>query len=403
MSWPIVLAVRRVVTLSLSCVLVGACASGEYTIELDVVSDTTRDATEAIELALLEGGCDDVLRGAPAEGAAQTRVLRRDGDRSSFSPTRGGRYGVYAVARDPQCVPLAAGCTEAELEAGGRGTIVVRLEDVSAMACTACDDGACLGEVDAGAPDAGVLDAGHDGGAIDAGTDDAGTDDAGPIDGGPSDAGPPDTVCDELEDVIFCHGFETSDRMSWTGTRLDGAGSAMTIVSDDANLGARSARGVTTEPGGQAAYVFQFAPVDSGELWFRGHYIVEGGDLSAIALLYLDGVAGEGTALQVQSGGRAVIAFQTPEDDEYLAIPGPTIPLDDWVCIEARIVVDDDAGGVEIWADGTRIGAHTGYDTRPSGGIDEMQVGNARSGSSQDAITVRVDDVALARTRLGCP
>ncbi|UJR84584.1 polysaccharide lyase [Sandaracinus amylolyticus] len=394
---------RRVLVLSLLCILVSACAGGSYTIELDIVEDSTREATHAIELALIEGGCDDVLRGAPAEGQAQTRVLRRDGDRSSFAPTRGGRYGVYAVARDPQCVPLAAGCTEAELEAGGRGTIVVRLEDVSAMACTACDDGACLGDVDAGMPDAGTIDAGTD----DAGTIDAGTDDAGPIDGGPvdagSDAGPPDTVCNELDGVIFCHGFETSDRMAWTGTRVDGTGSAMTIVGDLAHLGARSARGVTTEASAQAAYTYRLSPViDDGELWFRGHFIVEGGDLSAIALLYLDGVSDEGTALQVQAGGRVVVAFQTGSD-RYEPIEGATIPLDDWVCIEARIVVHDASGSVEVWADGRPIGAHTGYDTHPAGGLDEMQVGNARSGSSQGAITVRLDDVALSRTRLGCP
>jgi hypothetical protein len=404
-----------------STVLAVGCVGGEYSVEVRLPAGDITERTRAIELALLPGGCAGQSIGAPPQGAAQRVSLRRDGARTSFTPASAGTYGVYALARDSACAPVAAGCKDdVQLVPGGSGHIVVSLEAVSGAACGACDDGVCgPGELDAG-PDAGGRDGGADGGARDGGSGDGGPADGGPADGGPadggSDAGPPGP-CPTVSEPIFCDDFEGLTAASpgpWSGWRLRPIGSDSEVSPargpDPVHAGEQAARMYTPEPQAQAAMFRELdPPIAGGNLWIRAFVYVPRDSVdftfAELSLLYLVPPSGDGLSLQLGADHNSFYLGSGLEDDpggqRVWALPGSGVPRDVWTCVEVHFDIDD-LGSAALYLDGAARGTVDDVDTLSTGGYGRIVLGLERALGDQGPATIYLDDVAISTLRPGC-
>lgn len=407
------IAAERRGLLLVSTLLAVGCAGGEYSVEVRLPAGALERA-RAIELALLPGSCAGQSLGAPPEDAAQRVSLRREGERGAFTPASAGAYGVYALARDAACAPVAAGCTEVDLVPGGSGSIVVALEAVSGGACSACDDGVC-GQfaMDAG-PDGGDRDGGgDDGGPRDGGPSDAGSDggrDAG-IDAG-TDAGPP-SLCPS--GALFCDDFEAlapGDFAPWLRAVLH-SGSEITPATPPAPVheGEQAARMHTPGPSARAALQHELAsPLGAGDdLWVRTYlYVPNDGDqftFAGFSLFYLVPRAGDqGVSLQIRRDGTyfnlAPVLEDDPEADPFVAAMG-TVPRGRWTCVEVFLELGDH-GRAELYFDGVSRGALSDVDTLAASGYGSVVLGLERALGSQGPATIYLDDVAISTSRPGC-
>lgn len=399
----------------LGAVFLGACQSGAYGVEVTFTRPGTRDAARAIELSLVEGGCDAIADATSPSSALQRRVLRRGGSRASFDPAPPGRYAVHALARDAECAVIADGCTETELVAGGSDTIRVMLDDTAGAACSGCDDGACGqladGGVDASTADGGVrdggrADAGMDAAVPDAAVPDATVPDAAVPDAGPRDSGVdggPSSLCPLLPDAIFCDGFETATPTApapWS-TVYESADSELSVVTSPVAFGRSASRSRVSTPREEATFSRNIA-VGEGELWVRLFvHVPSGSAVDGLGIVYLQGGTEDGVALQLRTGGRLDV-WVGVEPSTVLPGSGATVPLGRWACVEMHVTATDSDGAVSLYVDGAPAATHGGRDMLPDGGFRELMVGIENTSDAQEPATVFVDEVALSRSRPGC-
>jgi len=266
---------------------------------------------------------------------------------------------------------------------------------------------------DAGAPDGSPEDAGRDGGrddagpviVTDAGASDGGEDDAGAVlrdagrDGGPDggrDSGPPVDPCETIDLVDFCSAFELPLEEEWR---------------DVVEAGGRVSRDVAPSPLGQSlrvvvedndeAYVVA-RPFGSGRFFLRLRVLLEAStDVDELRILELASTA-SGAALQLElsRAGRDLRI-----EPRFSTMSSPRIEgamsIGRWACIELEVQPSTFAGELALWVDEVEAGRATGIDTALGvfGGYEELRVGVIDTNRD---VELWVDDVAVARARIGC-
>jgi hypothetical protein len=134
--------------LAAACLCFAACDEGGY--DLVVRFDPASLAAEvsSVEVALVPS-CEGQPRdGSPATSAIRLVSVDRDGSAEAIGRLDPGRYGLHAVGRsEDACAAVAFGCAPVDLEAGGRGTLVVVLGPADGPGCEPdqrCESGACV-------------------------------------------------------------------------------------------------------------------------------------------------------------------------------------------------------------------------------------------------------------------
>jgi hypothetical protein len=256
---------------------------------------------------------------------------------------------------------------------------------------------------------AGGLDAAVDAGR-DAGADanvrepDAGSIDAAMPDAGAPDAGSDPSACDDsLAGAIFCDGFEGDSLVPpWT---------AMLEVTGSASLDPMAYRGrgalLANTPMGPSRGAVIFAAEEAGgegvEIHGRAYYYIPSGPVltRVTGMLFIE----PGDPLEaVGVGPQFGTTFYVYVGPARMAIASPAaapVPRDRWFCVQFRMVTGV-MGEVEMAVDGTTVVVAKGINTLPMGGIQNLEVGIEYATSTQEAISLYVDEVAVGFAPLPC-
>lgn len=233
---------------------------------------------------------------------------------------------------------------------------------------------------------------------------DAGAGDGGDADAGDGvDAGPvlDETSCDDFHaGAILCDGFEGSpDFARWTEVR-----GAAAITADLAYRGARSLYAHSTASG-VYAYLYSDAlpSVTSGEIYARAYlYVPSASALPALTLLHVEEDANpwDDAEVRIQED---TFGLETRAVGVTSRRAGPVVPREAWTCVELRVLVSDVGGEVELFVDGASVGVIPEVDTRPASPYGTFYVGiTVRDTGTAGTIDLYLDEIVLARTRVGC-
>jgi hypothetical protein len=206
--------------------------------------------------------------------------------------------------------------------------------------------------------------------------------------GSVEEAEPDDTLdCTAVDGALACNSFE-SDDPEWMRSERDGI----------AVLDASALRAQVSAMGGKAVRAHSLAPVDRYYARFRAN-IPPGADTTGIALLHIGEASGMylGTNVEI-GGGKLGLAIQSANVYEYPL----DVPADHWMCLELELVISETGGRAILRADGATVVDRSGLDTRPAGGIGQLEVGISYAGAA--GAQALVDDVVVAGEPLpSCP
>jgi hypothetical protein len=254
--------------------------------------------------------------------------------------------------------------------------------------------------------DAAVMDSGADAGS-DAGTievPDAGSD-AGAMnpDAGAADSGPPTVYpgCPEQAGVLFCDGFEDPGFSRW-GYPVSHNG-ALERTTARKRTGMASLLATTNGPSAlsearRAAVVLDHQM--SGDAWLRFYNYVPSS--VTVNQHFSVGIISE-TAMPYDGFELRILPSGVDINSSSGVFPGVrSFPRDRWVCVELHVLIDPAKGRFEAFLDGLPAVQSSEVKTLPADGMSVAEIGIHYAGANQGPVQVYVDDVAIARFRVGC-
>ncbi len=208
---------------------------------------------------------------------------------------------------------------------------------------------------------------------------------------GEVEEGDPPFDCNSVAGLIACNTFEAAPSGGWT--KLEVSGTAV-IATDESATGKSSLSTTVNAIGGKAVFTTGIAAAD--RYYAKLHvFVPSDSDKTGAAFIHLGETSGMffGTNVEL-SGGMIGTAIQSASVYKYPA----AMPLDRWVCLELDLTISDAAGRVVIRTDGTTVVDETNVDTKPTGAIGDLEVGNSYAGGANTRVLI--DDVVVAREPL---
>jgi hypothetical protein len=256
-------------------------------------------------------------------------------------------------------------------------------------------DGDAQAQDDAGAPDPGSAGDG-DAGASEPFVDD----DSGAATGDPQDDG--GGLARTCSDYLVCSGFEGTPEE----TAYDSKSDILAVIAtgnEQVHSGALAMRAATVQENDQATVEFTVPAVRTGDLYARAWMFAPLGTLTGrINVLYLGSSANDG-GVDVNINGNGALDLYFREHDVRNVSAASVVPQTRWFCLQIHMTLDDDAGDVEAWVDGTRVaGGNGAQDTIPLGGVTTYMTGINWTEAGQSTTTLFVDDVALDTAPVPC-
>ena len=223
-------------------------------------------------------------------------------------------------------------------------------------------------------------------------------------DAGAADSGTPISyeLCPEMPGMLFCSGFEEAGTRWSYFVSTNGSTTPLTTLprTDQYSLVAATYGPASLSEARWATEVLN--KQTSGEAWMRFYNFIPSsvnvneyfsvGIMSEIVAPY------DGFEFRVLPAGVDINA-------RGAVIPGKsnvTFPRNAWVCVEMHVVIDDKAGIYEAYLNGTLAVQSDPRDTLPADGYTAAEIGIHFAGPNQSMVQVFVDDVVVARTRIGC-
>lgn len=118
-----------------------------------------------------------------------------------------------------------------------------------------------------------------------------------------------------------------------------------------------------------------------------------------INLINIDASATEGVSIYLTATDIAVYR-STPEQGSVTA---PLVARDEWLCVELALGVADTGGTIELRVADQVVANGGGFDTRPTGGFNDLKVGIPFSATQQSGpVTVYLDNIVVDVTPIGC-
>ena len=203
-------------------------------------------------------------------------------------------------------------------------------------------------------------------------------------------------------DYLVCSGFEgaadetpyqqKSDLLSVIGT-----------ANGQVHGGSLALRAATVQENDQATVEFTLPGISSGDLYARAWILAPLGTVTGrINVLYLGSTAEDG-GVDVNINGNGALDLYFRQRDVRSVSAAGVVPQTRWFCLQIHMKLDDSAGDVEAWVDGTRVVAGNGaQDTIPVGGVISYMTGINWTEAGQSTTTLYVDDVALHTSPVPC-
>lgn len=136
--------------------LTASCVAGPDGLDIEVsfaqeVSQSARDRAERVEVYLV-ASCDAMKTPErPSDALQSTFSVRGGSEGPPIEVPEDGQYALYAIARDPDCAVVAAGCNLVSIAADDPQTLTVTMKASSGPGCSAgeqcvLDTGQCAGD-----------------------------------------------------------------------------------------------------------------------------------------------------------------------------------------------------------------------------------------------------------------
>lgn len=223
-------------------------------------------------------------------------------------------------------------------------------------------------------------------------------------DAGAADSGMPVVyeLCPEMPGMLFCSGFEEAGAR-WTSFKsTNGSTTPLTTLprTDEYSL-------VTVTYGPAALSEARWTSEvlnkqKSGEAWMRFYNFIPSSvtvnEYFSVGFMSESAAPYDGFEFRVLPAG---VDINAP-GGAIAGIANVTFPRNAWVCVEMHVVIDDNAGFYEAYLNGTLAVKSGTRDTLPADGYTAAQIGIHYAGPNQNMVQVFVDDVVIARSRIGC-
>jgi hypothetical protein len=266
---------------------------------------------------------------------------------------------------------------------------------------------------------------GGSGGALSAGNGGAGGARAEPLDAGltdpldagsdaGTDAGAADSgvvasqKCLERPGALFCDSFEAPDPdfMLWSYEALTNGTVARSTTR--ARTGQWSLRSATTQGAGTQARLatLELNKQMSGDAWVRFYNwvpsSVEIQQHFSIGIISEEDPPWNGFEVRILNGD--IVDLNTASALVVVdgVTPKVTYTRDAWVCVEMHVFIDAIAGFYEAYLDSTLAVRSPMTDTTTASGYSAAEVGVHYAPTDQGPVELFVDDVVVARSRIGC-
>jgi hypothetical protein len=210
------------------------------------------------------------------------------------------------------------------------------------------------------------------------------------------------SICDHLEDVILCDGFEGAeigDAVSvppWTSERAVAGGDSAIV--DDAAVGSRALHCESPMVAeASAGGYLQAAGILAEDLWIRA-WARQDAPGTSPGVVYVRGDDGSGIAMSLDDEH---LTLWSERADRTVRTGEPVVEPSRWTCLELHVPIGP-AVSLEAYLDGEHVLTLDGADTRSTTAIGTIIVG---LGGSYDAsaCSITVDDVVIAHRRIACP
>jgi hypothetical protein len=243
--------------------------------------------------------------------------------------------------------------------------------------------------------------------AADAGQDpapsEAGSESDADTDGGPASH---DGECQEMyPDALACSQFEDPNLGAGWDDLVETSSADLERSQDVTHTGEGALHASTSGPTSRAAVVQKFDPLYDGELYIRAYlYVPDALPTQTMNIFFV----GDDRPSEDEDDG-VDFNLETGAIQAFLANESPTrytgtepIPRNQWFCFRARVVLSDDAGSVDAYADDALMLHANGLDTVPDRGVRHFRAGIDWSSEQADYFEIYMDDLVFARREIPC-
>ncbi len=201
--------------------------------------------------------------------------------------------------------------------------------------------------------------------------------------------------CASVAGMIACTDFDDTFPSSVSVRTLAG-----TVSISQGHVIARS-----QTAGGYAALDFPVPRTISGELHLSAWVLVPAGyAIAGLNIVGLQSTLLSESAIDVNLIRPGIVEIFADEAKQTRHAPDFEVPRDRWLCLRARLGVDETQGSFTMSLDGQELFSLQDIDTVPFQGVDLLSVGLDWTGYDQEPAEVHVDSVVLSSEPLpdGC-
>jgi hypothetical protein len=206
-------------------------------------------------------------------------------------------------------------------------------------------------------------------------------------------------------DALACSQFEDNDLGAGWDDLVETSSANLERSQDLTHAGDGALHASTSGRTSRAAVVRKFDPLYAGELYIRAYlYVPDALPTQTMNIFFIgDDRPSEdeddGVDFNLENGAiQAFLANETPT--RYTGTE--PIPRNQWFCFRARVVLSDDAGSVDAYANEALMLHADGLDTVPDRGVRHFRAGIDWSSEQDDYFEIYMDDLVFDRREIPC-
>jgi hypothetical protein len=212
-----------------------------------------------------------------------------------------------------------------------------------------------------------------------------------------------DECVEAYADSVACSGFEQADAAVGFDA-IEQTGGEVDRSTQRARHGEGALHASTAAAMSYAIVVKTFAPLRSGDLYFRANVYVPSGLATETMNVFFVGSEPtpdpfQGVDFNLEGGA---VQTYSPQSDPVRQTGTLLIPRDRWFCYRARVAISHDAGFVQVFVDDRLALDATHIDTLPADGVRQFRAGIDWSSEQDSPFEIYLDDLVVDTAPVAC-
>jgi hypothetical protein len=209
--------------------------------------------------------------------------------------------------------------------------------------------------------------------------------------------------CPSRPSALFCDGFESAGLGGWDyEVETSGSAGPTTAQAYAGGIASLECRTTNSSADTAARYGVDLQPaLTGGDVWLRARYFLP----SSVSIPNYVSIASISEAQDPFNGVHVLVAQDHVDIENSLTNQTATGSLaltrDTWVCLEAHLAIGAPNGRFEVFLDGSSSAQITTI-TSPAEGYSLVEVGIHYAPPMQGSLQLFIDDVVVAKQRIGC-